>query len=59
LYNMADHFKDKHKGVSLPPPLALAVTLGYHEKASVKQLLTKYKAKAVCKGSSCACKKNG
>merc|ERR1711957_273015 len=47
-YSMADHFKDKHSRVQMPPGLLKAVQLDFHEKALVMQLLNKYKATKVC-----------
>ena len=61
-YSMADHFKDKHSRVQMPPDLLKAVQLDFHEKALVMhwswlmQLLNKYKATKVCKGKNCECK---
>ena len=55
-YSMADHFKDKHSRVQMPPGLLKAVQLDFHEKALVMQLLNKYKATKVCKGKNCECK---
>ena len=55
-YSMADHFKDKHSRVQMPPDLLKAVQLDSHEKALVMQLLNKYKATKVCKGKNCECK---
>ena len=53
---MEEHFKEKHPGMGMPEQLKDAVALGYHECAHVEQLLTKLKAKNVCKGVNCACK---
>ena len=54
-YSVDEHFKEKHPGMSMPEQLKDAVALGYHEWAHVEQLLTKLKAKNVCKGANCAC----
>ena len=40
----------------VPPELKDAVTLAYHERAHLEQLLTKLKAKNLCKGLGCECK---
>ena len=54
-YSVEEHFKEKHPGMSMPEQLKDAVALGYQEWAHVEQLLTKLKAKNVCKGANCAC----
>ena len=53
-YSVEGHFKEKHPGTSIPEQLKDAVALGYQEWAHVEQLLTKLKAKNVCKGANCA-----
>ena len=40
-----------------PAELAEQVGLDFHEEELVKQLLTVYEAKGVCRGAKCACKK--
>ena len=55
-YSMEQHFEEKHPGMSMPPELKDAVTLAYHERAHLEQLLTKLKAKNLCKGLGCECK---
>ena len=52
-YSMAQHYADKHSSTRMPVDLAEAVALGKHEREHVSQLLSKRKAKNVCRGIEC------
>ena len=56
-YSMLRHFADAHPTADIPEPTTTAVSLGFHEREHVQQLLRSKAAKSVCNGATCLCKK--
>ena len=56
-YSMPHHLSDEHSAAEVVPKFAAAISLKFHEKELVAQLLSVKVCKNVCKGGSCECKR--